>query len=256
MRVFDKLKTVTSVAFSPHSWKAALTWRKFSWSSYSLVRRLSAEDKRFRSLVDVGSNVGQFSIAFAERYPNSKIYAFEPLPDCASLLIRNTGDLDIEIQQIAIGGTDDVIDIHVNEHRHSSSLLKLGNRHKAAFPQAREIASIPVAMKRLDSVLRDVDLPEPGLLKIDVQGYEREVLRGATKTLKRIDSILLEVSFTPLYEAEAGFAELSTILNECGFRFVRPVGWLEDPRTGSILQMDALFTRVSDERPFSGSPSH
>ena len=55
--------------------------------------------------------------------------------------------------------------------------------------------------------------------------------------------MLLEASFRPMYQGETLFPELLKLMQENGFRFSRPVGWLATPRSGEILQMDALFER-------------
>ena len=85
------------------------------------------------------------------------------------------------------------------------------------------------------------------MLKLDVQGYEPQVLEGATETLKRVNYVLLEASFRPLYEGEGVFMEIARVMEGRGFDFLRPVDWLIDPRNGEILQMDALFVK-SDRR--------
>ncbi len=83
------------------------------------------------------------------------------------------------------------------------------------------------------------------MLKLDVQGFEPQVLQGASDTLLNVDYVLLESSFRPLYDGEKTFIDILNMLSDRGFEFSRPVGWLEDPRNDEILQMDALFVRSS-----------
>ena len=105
------------------------------------------------------------------------------------------------------------------------------------------MATTTIRISTLDAVLDTVEFSPPVLLKVDVQGYEGHVLRGAEKTLRRVDYVILEASFRPMYEGELLFLDLVKLLDSYGFSFSRPVGWLADRNTGEYLQMDALFVR-------------
>jgi hypothetical protein len=98
-------------------------------------------------------------------------------------------------------------------------------------------------MSTLDYEIGSISLERPVLLKLDVQGYEAQVLLGATETLKRMDYVLLEASFRPLYEGEKTFMDLARMMERYGFEFLRPIGWLDDPQNGEVLQADVLFGR-------------
>jgi len=80
------------------------------------------------------------------------------------------------------------------------------------------------------------------LLKLDLQGYELEALKGATKTLQQCSHVLLETVFDKEYEGEPLFEELWSYLREQGFRFERPLNFSKGG-SGSIVQMDALFSK-------------
>ena len=119
----------------------------------------------------------------------------------------------------------------------------LSKEHRVAFPNAREISQVPIKISKLDTIFATQKIDSPNLLKIDVQGYEANVLRGGEETLKRIQYIVAETSFKSLYQGETIFLDLVRLIESRGFHFIRPVGWLSDPMSGEILQMDALFSR-------------
>lgn len=222
----------------------SLRWPVFSLTSHDLVGRLVAQGLQVNTLLDAGANIGQFSVAAHELLGGPEIHAFEPNPVAAERFRRNTRRYaNIHLHPIALGDRSDRLDFQVNRHSHSSSLLPLGPRHLDAFPDARIETTMVVEVRRLDDLLADLKLPPPVLLKLDVQGYETQVLRGAGGLLGKIDHILLEVSFEPLYQGEIVFLDLLPMLDQLGFEFLRPVGWLEHPATGQLLQMDALFRR-------------
>jgi len=205
-------------------------------------------------VIDVGANVGQFAIACKKMFLGVTIHSFEPLPKCVEELRQNVAQLGgVCVYPIALGEQGGEVVFNVNSHSHSSSILSLGERHLRAFPWAREIKTIKVPISTLDREMKSISWEHPALLKLDVQGYEFQVLEGATETLKRIDYVLLEASFRPLYEGERTFMEIARTMEGHGFEFLRPVGWLADPQTGEVLQIDALFERVKDE---AGSLAH
>jgi FkbM family methyltransferase len=196
------------------------------------------------TVIDVGANTGQFAVAAAMLFPGASVHSFEPLPEQAGTLRKNVSKLPcIKVYQIALGESAGKARLFVNKHSHSSSILPLGAAHKEAFPGAQVKGEITVDVAALDEALGDVEMRRPVLLKMDAQGYEKHILMGASKTLSRIDYVLAEISFTPLYEGEAPLMDIFKILEAAGFVFSRPVGWLASPRSGELLQMDALFIR-------------
>jgi FkbM family methyltransferase len=228
----------------PQEIKALLTWPKFSLTSYRMLSALKRQDIKPNTIIDVGANVGQFAVASAKIFPNTSVHSFEPLPDCVALLQKNVKPLNnIKVYPFALGDAEAEVEFHVNEHSHSSSILPLAESHRKAFPNAQEKETISVKVSTLDDVFNSIELKSPILLKLDVQGYEAQTLRGGLKTLQRVDYVILEASFKPMYEGEMVFMDIVRLMEEYGFSFLRPVGWLSHPKTGEILQMDALFMK-------------
>lgn len=224
--------------------KALVSWPKFSVSSYFIVSGLLRQGAVPRTVVDVGANVGQFAVASTKLLQAARVHSFEPVPESASKLRRNVTRLgNVTVYPFALGEEEGSVSFHVNAHSHSSSPLPLAKIHRKAFPEAREERTIEVAVSTLDRVFEGVQLKRPVLIKLDVQGYEAQVLRGGEETLRRVDYVVMEVSFSPMYEGERTFMEMARMMEDYGFRFERPVGWLSAPGTGEILQMDALFVR-------------
>lgn len=229
---------------NPVSFFAAVTWPRFSLTSFEIVHSLSKQGVMPSTVIDVGANIGQFAVASAKLFPGSSVHSFEPNPDCVKLLYKHVVSLgNVSIYPIALGDDEGEVTFHVNSHSHSSSILPLSKNHMEAFPDAREVNEIKVKVSTLDKTFVSVELASPVLLKLDVQGYEAQALRGAVETLKRVDYVVLEASFKPMYEGEMLFMEIVRLMEGYGFSFLRPVGWLNDPNTSEIIQIDALFRR-------------
>ena len=223
--------------------KALILWPKFSLTSYVMLSNLAEQGVLPRTIIDVGANVGQFAVASAKLFPEVRVHSFEPQPECVTKLREHIAKLNnIIIYPFALGEREDEVTFHINSHNHSSSILPLAAAHRVSFPDAREVSEISVKVTTLDKVFDQVELESPVLLKLDIQGYEAMALRGASQTLRRVDYVVLEASFKPMYEGEPTFVEMIKLMEQFGFSLLRPIGWLADPKTGEILQMDLIFS--------------
>jgi hypothetical protein len=135
--------------------------------------------------------------------------------------------------------------MNVSGNSVSSSVLPMLERHANAAPAAQYVGQEEVVATTVDEIVSSYDLdPERALLKIDVQGYEREVLDGAAKTLSSFCAVRTEMSLVPLYEGQALMPEIVDHLSRRGFDlwFVEP-GFTE-PDTRRLLQLDGVFFRA------------
>lgn len=223
----------------------------FSVASYELALGLELSGVKPSVVIDVGANVGQFGIAVSGRLRPSRVICFEPNPEAAAQLRQNVlTKPEISVRAIGIGAKPGILSLRVNSHSHSSSFLPLTDEHRTAFPFATEMERVEVKVSTLDLEFPTLSELSMALLKIDVQGFEREVLAGAEKVLSAVRWVVMEVSFDPLYEGEWIFDEAQRFMDTRGFRFVRPVAFLTDGRHGRIVQMDALF--MADRLPHAG----
>lgn len=197
-----------------------------------------------RTVLDVGANRGQFAIVAAHRWPDAQLICFEPLPAAARVLARVLAALPAaQIRHLALSEGGGEADMHVARADDSSSLLPIGPRQVATFPGTEEVAVLQVRTARLDTDLDPASLVRPVLLKIDVQGGELRVLRGATGVLDRIDVVLVEGSFVELYAGQPLVHELVTFLAEYGF-VLTGAGSPTADGSGRVVQLDLVFTRT------------
>ncbi len=198
-----------------------------------------------RTVLDVGANTGQFASAIAAVLPDAMVYAFEPLPDCYETLegrMRRLG-ARCETFQLAIGAMDGPVTFHRSCFSESSSVLPMSELHKQAFPWTARISPMQVEMRRLDTAVSGLRLTPDVLLKIDVQGYENHVLRGASETLAKVAYVITEASFETLYQGQGSVADTFALLAPYGFRFRGVLEQLTCPTDDRILQADLLFAR-------------
>ena len=206
------------------------------------------QGRGIRTVVDVGGFVGSFAYAMRTILPEAQIYSFEPLDGNYEKLVRNLAPLGrFQAFHTALGERAGSIDFYQNEFSASSSALEMADLHRRAFPQTERQTKITVPVARLDDYLDRMTLEPPVLLKLDVQGYEAAVLRGAAQTLARVDVLTCELSFAELYAGQPLFDEMYALLAGQGFRFAGLLDSMASPLDGSILQADGLFVREEKE---------
>jgi FkbM family methyltransferase len=208
---------------------------------WSLLRHIDRSNPV--TVVDIGAHDGDFTARLSAWCPISAAILAEPLPGKTDALRRRFPVPEAHIFVGALGDTEGTATFRVNALDSTSSLLRASRDQPdmAALPLGEEVA-LPVAIRRLDDVVSEAGLNEVGVLKIDVQGAEHMVLRGAPKTLERTRLAWIECSVRPLYEGSATFAEIVELMNEAGFGLH---DWDEAMRGagGELLQVDAVFIR-------------
>lgn len=167
---------------------------------------------QLRRVVDVGANVGQWANAFLDLISPEKLIMIEPAPAAfAALQEKFGGHPHIELHNVAIGEVNGVTILRVTRDSTGASVLppRAEMRDLIGGNWAIE-AEVECPMRTLDTLLES--LREISLLKIDVQGYEKEALAGATETLAKTRFLLIELNYMPQYVGGSWFAEIHELL--------------------------------------------
>jgi FkbM family methyltransferase len=206
--------------------------------------KLWLEKAGIQTVIDVGAHTGSFAYAVRAFLPEAQIYSFEPLADGYQSLTRNLARSGrFQAFNVALGDAQGEIAMQRSEFSPSSSILPMAEAHKQAFPWTVRTEAVPVRIQRLDDFQTQLQLKRKVLLKIDVQGYEMEVLRGGANLLAEVDYLNVECSFRLLYEGQASFEQVYQFLAAQGFAYAGDWGQMFSPLDGSILQTNALFAR-------------
>ena len=200
------------------------------------------QQEQINLVLDVGANVGRFATDLRACGYTGRIISYEPLPAAhASLKAQAENDPNWTVaDRSAVGATTGSVILHIAGNSESSSILDMLPSHTEAEPLSACVGSEIVPVSRLD----DLYTIAPGdnvLLKIDVQGYEKQVLDGAPSVLNNCRAIVSELSVVPLYLGQPLAAEMWGLLTARGFEIwsLEPV--FRDPRTGRLLQFDGTF---------------
>ena len=200
-------------------------------------------DLACQTVVDIGANRGQFALVVRRNFPNANIFSFEPQPKPAALYRRVFAGDDLAVLHVAaIGLNSEQRTMHVAARDDSSSLLPISPLQEKIFPGTSEVDTVHVRVAPLDTFVDEDDIVGPSMLKLDVQGFELEALRGCESLLCRFRWVYCECSFVQLYFGQKLAADVVDWLSSKGFR-IKGVYNPEFDRDGQAIQADFLFRR-------------
>jgi FkbM family methyltransferase len=216
------------------------------YTSQKLRHRLLFSYLPIDLVLDVGANTGQFAQQCREAGYQGEILSFEPAAAAhATLLQSAAADPHWSVaDRMALGASHGEAEINIAANSHSSSILPMLDTHLTANPASRYIQTEKVPLRRLDDILPATPARRI-FLKLDVQGYEPQVLAGAAQTLTQTLALQLELSLVPLYEGQILMPQIQAELTASGFDLWDLEPNFRDPATGRLLEIDAIFTRPS-----------
>ncbi|MEI8298019.1 MAG: FkbM family methyltransferase [Pseudomonadota bacterium] len=207
----------------------------------AVLRALST--RRLGLVIDIGANVGQFTLAVRHCLPDAMVLAFEPLPLAARRFRQVHGaDPQVELVEAAVGPVHATCSMHVSKSADSSSLLPIGRRQRHHFPGTEASHQEQVRVLPLEAAVSAERLGQGTLLKIDVQGFELSALQGCESLLGWVDVIYVECSFLEFYDGQALADEVIAWLHQRGFG-LSGIGPLSTSTDGVAVQADLLFER-------------
>lgn len=204
------------------------------------------EDLKFRglncqSVLDVGANNAQWSRMAKEIFPSALFYLIEPQVEMQNYLNvfceENQGS---KYFLSGAGMSKGVLTLTVWDDLAGSSFLPMSEDKLLKAGKQREIEIITI-----DDLLSNSDITPPDLIKIDVQGFELEVLKGASKTFGNTEVYILEVSLFS-FDDVPGMPVFSDIVNfmlERNYTIYDFAGFLRRPYDGALGQSDLCFVK-------------
>ena len=199
-------------------------------------------------IFDVGAHHGQTAGRFREIFPNSTIYSFEPFPESFDQLRQNTrNEPNTKIFNFGLSDRNGVLKFYSNPSSATNSLLSTDiNGPKTWNEGLLETKKIIEAeFRTLDSVISEEHIPEVNILKLDVQGAEHLVLKGAISAIQngQVDLIYSEIITQPTYVDQKRFDEALEVFYDCGFDLLNIFN-LSLTENGRLRQVDVIFTRI------------
>jgi FkbM family methyltransferase len=189
--------------------------------------------------MDVGAFRGDWARTCLDIFPHTKVVCIEP-QDVEALGLKNLERTFANVKVIqALLGSSARDDVLFRDSGPGSSVLDVGSNEKLGKPRR---------MTTIDSPIGSGTCPPPEFLKLDVQGYEIEVLEGWTTNSDRCQVIQCEISLLPLVPGGPLLHELVAYIERRGFVMFDVTELIRSPSDGAVWQIDALFCRI--DSPF------
>jgi FkbM family methyltransferase len=204
-------------------------------------------DREIDTVVDVGANQGQFAKTLRAQGYRGKIMSFEPVPTVYATLVKTAApDPDWDTKNFALGAEAGTAAINVATSSVFSSILPsaAAARHYTNATAVERTETVQI--RKLDDVVPTTS--GNIMLKIDTQGYEKQVLEGGRQTLRMAKGVLMELPVIHLYEQTWQFHEAVAFMAEAGFvpAQIHPVTYHSVDKE-SLVEVDCLF-RPRDPR--------
>ncbi|MFG0274083.1 MAG: FkbM family methyltransferase [Phycisphaerales bacterium] len=175
-------------------------------------------------IVDGGAHIGRVTRRLLGAFPAATIYAFEPVRETFDQLASALADEPrATAVHAALGGAPDELEIRVNGCTGTSSILTAANRlhgYHGEKVTLRRTETVPVVT--LDDWSDEQGVDRIDFLKLDLQGFELEALKGADRLLRTsVRAVYSEAQLVELYEDAALFGDLDRFLRDRGFDLYR-----------------------------------
>ncbi len=220
--------------------------RKYNPATSEELRRIKLFQHYQIDLVfDVGANVGQYAKGIMDAGYTNRIVSFEPLSDAYNQLKESSKRYSswTIAQRCAIGAKKEEIEINISANSVSSTLLNMLDTHLDSAPESKIIGKEKVDVWPLDEIAKEYLKPENNVfLKIDVQGFEQEVFKGAQQLIDRAKGVEMEISLVALYEGQKWLLpQVLEYMAEKGFQLRSIMPAFTDHKTGNVLQCNGIF---------------
>ena len=205
------------------------------------LRRAKALGLDVRVAVDGGAASGDWTRAFKAIYPDAQVVCVEPRDDAQTDLKALASELKgIHVAQTLLGATEGTVEFHVNKEQ-SSILGDFAASAGLQGPGAGGGTAVRTPTTTLDALVRRLGLPDPDLIKLDLQGAELMALDGASRCLQSAQAVLLEVSFVQFMKGIPLVGEVVPYMTARGFRLYDVLALWQRPLDGALAQGDFLF---------------
>jgi FkbM family methyltransferase len=203
---------------------------------------------------DVGASFGQYGERLRKIGYLGHIVSFEPQQAAFSVLREKTlKDGNWDAVRVALGDQEITQDLNVSQNSMSSSFLLSAPNILSIEPRIARVRTEGVTVRRLDQIYGSLSSSGTNFfLKLDVQGYEPNVLTGASEFLLTCRAVQMEIALLASYQSQLPFRDMVELMLQKRFHLVHLERGFWDPYSGFLIEVDGIFVREDDvERYFA-----
>jgi FkbM family methyltransferase len=219
-----------------------VTGRTPEFSHVKSLQRLKSLGLEPRTIFDIGAYHGTWTRDAVTVYPAADYFLFEANSDHAAIL----NDSGRKWFNVALGSAD-------LPSRKFSVPNIASSTGASFFPElgtAHSHSTVDLPTVRLDTLVGTQRLPQPDIMKLDVQGAEIEILRGADNALKACQAVIVETGFAQMNDGAPLMADVAAWLGRAGF-FCVDIAETHRGKAGGLLQVDLVFVSEPLFRTFT-----
>ncbi len=231
------VKGLAKIGITPYVYYA------FKWNDPFLIKNKLFQKVENQIIFDVGAFDGRSIERYKKAFPKSTIFSFEPTPGIyAGLEKKYAGRNDVKLSNSALSSDIGEASFHVNNSLLTNSLLESAKNVDKGANIYNTNEKIIVPTNTIDNYCHVEKIEKINILKIDVQGADLMVLKGAEKALegRKIDLIFIEVEFVELYEKQPLFHDISAYLHLKGYHLYSLYN-MSISSKGQLIYGDAVF---------------
>lgn len=195
------------------------------------------------TILDVGAHRGESVRYFKSIYPEARIFSFEPNPDSYDELLKVAQEFGTQALQVAVGDTvEDECVYYRQSISHMGGLMPIYADSADSLGYARQAPNEAMIVRKtaLDQIAVDFGIDHVDILKVDVQGFELQVLQGASSLLSETDCVTIEVLLYDLYGKQS-FAEVVRFMDEAGFDLWDVANLSKNPKNFRTDWMELVY---------------
>jgi FkbM family methyltransferase len=197
--------------------------------STGFIQEIITEDM---TIIDIGANIGYYALLESQLSSKGHVYAIEPVPKNYNLLTKNIALNDcknISVYNLAIGNSTGFLDMYIYDKCNWSSFTD--------SIKGNIIDTIPVHTTTLDKFIESNVPDHPHFIRMDVEGYEYEILKGSLATLKTAAPLILCIELHPHLMSQEKVIECITILKRNNFRVKAIFREVETPSSRKYIAL-------------------
>ena len=163
---------------------------------------------KFQTIIDVGANVGQSALQVRENFPDAEIYSLEPIKATYDELVRNTSGANVKTFNVGLGSSNQQVEVNTQVDNQNSVMNSLVAEKNSLSKENTKTEIVEILT--LENFCEQNKISKIDFLKIDTEGFDLEVLKGAVGLLEKqaIPFILTEVSMNPTNTYHVDFVEM------------------------------------------------
>lgn len=228
-------------SFFPYKFKRKIKDHLGVPSLHWSLQNLKAKGFTPLCVIDIGAYEGEWTIDFLEVFPNAKVLMLEAQPAKNDKLKAIVARFTNTQFHIAILSANDNEQVLFNENETASHIAmhhtQQGMNHPSTFRYTHTV----------DTLLTNLKIRLPDFLKLDVQGHELEVLKGANNALSHAEIVLLEVTILDLGDETPLALEVFNYMDKNNFQIYDITQFMRRPFDKALYQMDILFIKKNSK---------